>query len=134
MNLISRAKTARMTAMKNKDTLTKSILTTLLGELETVAKREQCDITDDMVVARCKKFIDANNETLAVKDSPDLVLENAVLAEYLPTQLDADALRVLIANSGMDNIGSIMGMLKKEYIGKFDGTLASKLVREFLSA
>lgn len=136
MSLITTLKADRVTAMKNKDTVAKNILTTLLGELEGQAKRVGSDITDEMVVQSSKKFIQSNKETISVITDGEaisgLTAENTVLEQYLPKQLDEAQLREVIATMGAKHIGEVMKNLKASYNGQYDGKLASKIAKEVL--
>lgn len=123
-------KVDRMFAMKNRDKVAKSVLTTLLGELEGNAKRSGSEVSDNDVLRLIKKFIDANKESLQHKDNPDLETENALLAEYLPKQMSEDELRSVIQALGDVHIGLVMKHLKQHYNGQFDGNLASKIAKE----
>ena len=71
----------------------------------------------------------------------DLVEENAseraILARYLPTMLDAEALSTLIAGwitEGLTSMGSLMARLKERHPGQYDGKRASEIVRTLLAA
>ena len=63
--------------------------------------------------------------------------EKAVLEAYLPQQLDPAALEALIkqlaAELGTTQIGPIMATLRERHAGRFDGKLASELVRKLAS-
>lgn len=133
--LIEKIKTDRMSAMKDKNTASKNLLTTLLGELEGKAKRDQVDISDDMVVASCQKFMKNNSETMDhLGDSSNeafvaLEKENEVLSNYLPKQLTAERLGTIISELDTKNIGAIMKHLNSTYNGQFDRGLAAKLAK-----
>ena len=131
MNLFEQLKADRVTARKAKDAISISILTTLVGELEGIAKRSGNEITDNSVIDICKKFIDNNLITLGfqvtTESADELMRENVVLSRYIPKQLTADELRSIIAASGISNKGLIMKHLKANYNGQYDGTVASKL-------
>lgn len=131
--LIEQVKAARMQAMKDRDYIAKTILTTLVGELEGMSKRDQCEITDDMVVRTCKKFVVGNNETMKLGGNVEqLTAENTVLDKFVPKQLSEDELRVIIADMRLNNLGEIMQQLKAEHSGNYDGKLASGIAREFI--
>jgi len=131
--LIDQIKTARMTAMKQKDTVTKTVLTTLLGELEGIAKRNGADVGDELVISTCKKFISANLETIHLGGNLEMLeIENAVLDNFIPKQLTEDELRAIIVDMKATNIGQIMKQLKLDHSGKFDGKMASTISREIL--
>lgn len=136
--LVDDIRSQRMTAMKARDSVTKTLLTTLLGELESIAKRTQCDITDDMVVKACKKFISGNNEVIeaGVKlnlELPNLEAENVLLETFIPKQLTEDELRAIIVEMDASHLGEIMQKLKANYDGIYDGKLASTIARDILA-
>jgi uncharacterized protein YqeY len=122
-------KADRMSAMKNRDKVAKSILTTLLGELEGNAKRNGLDVSDDDVLKLIKKFIDANKESLQYKPDPNLEIENSVLTSYLPKQLSESELRDIITSLGDLHIGQVMKHLSQNYNGQYDGNIASKIIK-----
>lgn len=131
--LVDQIKAKRMAAMKARNGVARSILTTLLGELEGMAKRDQVDISDDMVMRTCKKFIIGNIETMKLGGSKDqLETENAILKSFLPKQLNSDELRAIIADMKLLNLGQIMQQLKAEHAGTYDGKMASEIAREFI--
>ena len=134
--LIETLKTQRIQAMKDKQIVAKNLLTTLLGELEGKAKRDNTEITDEMVVQTCKKFIASNNEvitqTSSVEAATKLKEENVILETFLPKQLSEAQLTVLVSSSGATNVGDAMKFLKENYSGQFDGKLASTVVRALM--
>ncbi len=130
--LIDNIRKDRMYAMKHKNVIAKSILTTLLGELEGMAKRTGDPVTDELVVQTAKKFVASNDEVIAIKPNPDLVLENCILHDYIPSQLSETELRMILKVEGIKNIGQGMGFLKKTYNGQYDGKMASRIIKEIV--
>jgi len=134
--LIETLKTQRIQAMKEKQVVAKNLLTTLLGELEGKAKRDNTEINDEMVVQTCKKFIASNNEVITQTSSVDaatkLKEENVILETFLPKQLSEAQLTVLVSSSGATNVGDAMKFLKENYAGQYDGKLASTVVRALM--
>jgi uncharacterized protein YqeY len=134
--LIETLKTQRIQAMKDKQIVAKNLLTTLLGELEGKAKRDNIDINDEMVVQTCKKFIASNEEVIAQTTSTEaatkLKEENVILNNYLPKQLTEEQLGSIIKSSGATNVGEAMKFLKDNYAGQYDGKLASTVVRTLM--
>lgn len=136
MQLFEKVRQDRMSARKTKDNTATSVLTTLVGELEGQAKRVGTDITDDMVVQTCKKFILNNNETLKLSVTTEvnerLIAENTALTVYLPTQLTEQDLRSIITSLNTKNLGEVMKHLKDNYSGQYDGKLASSVAKELM--
>jgi len=133
--LVDQLKEDRMTAMKARDAIAKTILTTLLGELEGAAKRNQSDITDDMVIRTCKKFIASNLEVIAFDGNnvDQLLDENIILHRFIPKQLTEDELYVIIESLKADNLGTVMKHLKANHDGTYDGKLAAGVAHSVLS-
>ena len=141
MTLLEQIKADQLQARIAADKAKASILTTLIGEAEMVGKNDgNRDTTDQEVIATIKKFIKNIDETIAVAGSTDtLVAEKDALQVYLPRQLTEPELRVTIGNiivtqglSGPKAMGQLMGELKKNHAGSYDGALASRLVKELL--
>lgn len=134
--LIETLKTQRIQAMKDKQLVAKNLLTTLLGELEGKAKRDNIDINDEMVVQTCKKFMASNEEVIAQTASTEaatkLKEENVILEAFLPKQLNEAQLTVIVSASGATNVGEAMKFLKDNYAGQYDGKLASTVVRALM--
>jgi len=70
----------------------------------------------------------------------DLVSQNAeeraILARYLPTMLDAEALSTLLQAwiaEGVVSMGALMARLKERHPGQYDGKRASEIVRSLLA-
>lgn len=141
MTLLEQIKSDQLQARILADKPKASILTTLIGESEMVGKNDgNRDTTDQEVIATIKKFIKNIDETIAVAGPTEtLVAEKDALQLYLPRQLTEPELRVTIGNiivtqglSGSKAMGQLMGELKKNHAGSYDGGLASKLAKELL--
>lgn len=122
--------------MKEKNSVAKSILTTLLGDLETKAKNSGSDITDPAVVQTCKKFISNNtatmNEAISAEQRSVLQTENEILNSYLPQQLTESEVRAIIVELNATNIGQVMKHLNTNYNGKVDNRLAQQIAKEVI--
>lgn len=137
MSLIDTIKNDQITARKNRSATAASLLTTLLGEANMVAKnagREKP--TDDEVIAVLRKFLKGNAEVQAnVKDQDRLkvALDEALILEaYLPKQISEDEIKATIDEAygqGLRTIGGLMSWLKERHGGQFDGKLASQLIK-----
>ena len=134
--LFDTIKKDQIQARKSKSQTKVSILTTLIGDLESLAKRENCQITDDLVVRTCKKFLSNNNETIkVVTDSSQkdmLAEENTYLEVYVPKQMNEGELRVVLETVRGKSLGEIMKFLKEIYNGQYDGKMASALAKEYV--
>lgn len=140
MTLLTRIKADQVAlrlAGTDMDKLEARFLTTLLGELENDAKSGK-EATDEVIVAKIKKVISNNNDTikLLIQVEPAANLfrtENKRMERYLPQQLTELELSNIIVLLEAKNIGQVMGHLKSLYAGRYDGKLASKVAREYIS-
>ena len=135
--LIDEIKAKRIEAMKARNTVGKTLLTTLLGELEGAAKRDGSEITDDKVIAACKKFISGNIEVIEAgakigSECPNLLAENLILETYIPKQLTEEQLYAIIVELKADNMGAVMQHLKGNYNGLYNGKLAANVAHHVL--
>lgn len=141
----AKQKEKRMEYMASKDNIAniqRSILTTLLGEIESKIKGTNAKFTgsDADVVATIKKFLDNITETLALDPTKEnLIIEQAMLSFFMPSQLDEAHLKEVIAQIITDiqanapsDMGKVMGKLKELHAGSYDGALASKLTKQAL--
>ncbi|MEO6914693.1 MAG: GatB/YqeY domain-containing protein [Chitinophagaceae bacterium] len=81
-------------------------------------------------------FQQQNREDLATKEQEEI----EVIEQYLPKQLDLDAVRAkvqeIIASSGakgMADMGKVIGLANKEMAGVADGKTISGMVKELLA-
>ena len=137
-------------SMKARDALRSSTLRMLLTSITNaeVAGKAQRELADDEVVAvlstEAKKrreaataFVDAGRSDSADKERA----EADIIADYLPEQLDEDAVRQLVtatidslgvAGDGMRAMGRVMGALQPQVRGRADGGFVAAEVRRQL--
>ena len=134
--LISDLKTARF----QRDDMKRNVLTTLIGELDTNAKRTGKPVTDEQAVATVKKFIENAKFTMS-KLSPEVELYKAyeqeaiLLRSYLPLQMsEAELSGAVLAfiGEGFTTMGEVMSQLKYKYAGLYDGKMASAVVKKYV--
>jgi uncharacterized protein YqeY len=138
------------TAIKARDELRSSTLRMVLSAITNaeVAGKQARELSDDDVVgvlaAEAKKrreaataFADAGRGELADKETS----EAAVIAEYLPEQLDASAIAEIVtaaiqqtraAGEGSRAMGRVMGALQPQVRGRADGAAVAAEVRRQL--
>ena len=132
-----------------------SVLSTLIGDAQTKAKNAQVEKLDDgAMTALINSFVKNQNITLDalenVTDAGDTVLRSraivrqdiALLQSFLPQQLTESELQSIVsmfilgflsAGEAMPQMGVVMNHLKTEYPGRYDGKLASAVVRTALA-
>jgi uncharacterized protein len=140
------------TAMKARDALRTGTLRMVLTSITNaeVGGKEARELTDDDIVgvltSESKKrreaaeaFDAANRPELAAKERD----ESAVLAEYLPAQLDDDEVRDIVtaaiestgsAGAGMKAMGAVMGAVQPQVKGRADGKAVAAEVKRQLGA
>ena len=139
-------------AMKSRDELRASTLRLALTAIRNaeVAGKEQRELSDgevtDVLGSEAKKrreaaqaFADAGRPELASKETA----EAAILMDYLPEQLDADAIQALVtetveelgvAGEGMRAMGRVMGALQPKVKGRAEGGVVAAEVKRQLDA
>ena len=145
MPLIQTIKSAQIAARKKRDSITASLLTTLIGEAEMVGKNANREVTDQEVVATIKKFIKNIDETLKVLDGTGIDAvkvdvaraEKTILEQFLPKQLSEAEIRALISDfldvgETRPNMGEVMKHMKSNYDGQYDGKVVSRIAGELL--
>jgi uncharacterized protein YqeY len=144
MSLTERIAQDMKAAMKAGDKLRLATLRTLRAAILEFEKAKVGNVPGEedelrILTAAAKKrkeaieqYRDAGREDLAETEEQEL----AVIAEYLPAQLDASEIEDIIARviaetgaTGMQDIGKVMGPLMKQLQGRADGAVVQKLVR-----
>ncbi|MBZ5739049.1 GatB/YqeY domain-containing protein [Nocardioides mangrovi] len=140
------------TAIKARDEVRSSTLRMVLSAITNaeVAGKQARELSDEDVVGvlstEAKKrreaataFADAGRTESAAKETA----EAAVIADYLPEQLDADAIAGIVAAAieqtgaaadGMKAMGRVMGVVQPQVKGRADGGAVAAEVRRQLGA
>ena len=124
---------------KNQWLLTK--LTTLYSESQRIGKdKRNGDSTDEEVLSTVRKFkigVEENAKVIGLSD--EMASELHIYNSYLPSLLSEDELKTIIDSfinelpeKNPKQMGIVMGKLKTNYLGKYDGTIASTLVKQLL--
>jgi hypothetical protein len=137
MTLIDKLKQALLEARKARDPSRTGPLTTLIGDIETLAKAGRGETTDAVVVTMLKKYVKNVTETIALNSKHGnhatagrLHDELKLYESFLPKQLtDAELIALIDSQSSAKDVGDVMRFLKAEYAGTYDGALASKLLK-----
>jgi uncharacterized protein len=151
-DLKERLRTDLTAAIKGRDELRSSTLRMVLTAITNaeVAGKEARQLSDDDVIkvlsAEAKKrreaaqaFADADRADSAAKERA----EAAVIADYLPAQLDGAEIAALVtaaiastgaAGEGMRAMGKVMGVVTPQVRGRADGGVVAAEVRRQLGA
>ena len=135
--LIDELKKAQMEALKEKNTLKRSVLQIVTGkvklaEIEKRTKNES--LTDDDVLLVINKVIkELDEEILAFKNAnrtekvEELTKQRQILEAYLPAKLTEEEIKEIINSLEDKSMPSIMKHFKQNYLGKCDMKLVNKL-------
>ena len=131
MKIIEKIGKDFMSAYKDKDMKKKNFL----GVIKTEVTKETKTPEDSYVVGKLKSMIKNAEVTNSLSE-----YELGIINDYLPTQMTEDVLREKIRDfitkeelSTMRDMGKIMGYLKSNFEGEYDGKLASTITKELLS-
>ncbi|CAA9342873.1 MAG: Transamidase GatB domain protein [uncultured Nocardioidaceae bacterium] len=151
-DMLARIRTDLTASMKARDELRSSTLRMVLAAVQTaeVAGKQARRLSDDEVVGVVAAEAKKRRESATAFDGggrPELAdkerAEAEILAEYLPEQLDADAISALVARAvaetgaageGMRAMGKVMGRLQPQVRGRADGGVVAAEVKRQLGA
>jgi len=134
-------------AMKSGDKDKLAVIRLINAAIKQREVDERIEITDAVVVAVLEKMVKQRKDSIAQYEAggrEDLAAversELAVIAAYLPEQMDAVALEAEVLKAieesgakGVADMGKVMGVLKPRIAGKADMGQASALVKQKLA-
>ena len=147
MSLRDRIHTDVTAAMRSGDALRRDVLRMAQNAVYAVEKKDRRELSDDEVVGiltrevktrreSVEAFRKGGREDLATKEEAEI----AILAGYLPAQLDDAALEALVAEGvaatgaqSARDLGKVMGWLAPRTRGRADGRRVSELVARALA-
>lgn len=151
MTLMERIRADQLQARKKHDDVAAGLLTALIGESVMVGKNAgNRESTEEEVTATVQKFLKNARETqriLSEQNQPrqptaeytpldKLNREIMLLEDYLPQQMTAVELREIVVairtENPSANMGVIMKHLKDNFAGRYDGKVASQVVKDVL--
>lgn len=141
MSLLQQIRNDLDNARKQKNQVLLTTLTTLYSEAAMVGKtKRNSESTDEEVLSTIRKFKIGVEEVAKIKGlSSEMTAEIDVYNQYLPSSLSETELTNIIVGiistlpeKNPKQMGVVMGQLKSSYLGRYDGTVASKLVKELL--
>ena len=131
MKLIEKINQDFMTAYKAKEMVKKDFL----GVIKTEVTKESKTPEDSYIVGKIKSMIKNAEATNSLSEA-----ELEILNGYLPTQMTESVLKDKIKEYVNQNninspkeMGRVMGWLKSNYDGQYDGKMASTIVKQILS-
>jgi uncharacterized protein YqeY len=143
MSLKVRLKEQQILAMRAKDKARLGTIRMLLAAIKQIEIDERIELDNDAVTAVVIKSVKQRKDSITQFEKAgraDLAdvekTELAILQEFLPQPLTSDEVKALIEQaiastgaSGMQDMGKVMGVLKKDISGRADMGEVSALVR-----
>ena len=149
MGLLDQIRADLTAAMKSKDKLTVATLRSVVAAVQEaeVAGTSATALDDEQVqkviAAQAKRRVEAAEafeEGGRTEKAADERAELTILEQYLPEQLDADALAMIVERvladggySTMADMGQAMKAVNAEVAGKAEGRIVAELVKSHLS-
>jgi uncharacterized protein YqeY len=147
MSLKARLKEQQILAMRAKNKIRLGTIRMLLAAIKQIEIDNKVELNDDEVTAVVIKSVKQRKDSISQFEKAnriDLVdiekAELAILQEFLPQALTSDEVKTLIEQalassgaSGMQDMGKVMGVLKKDIQGRADMAEVSALVRASLA-
>ena len=129
-------------AMKEKDVLSKGVLTLLKSALDTAEKEKGASLSPEEEVAIVNREIKQTNQALegAQNASREDLIEKEeaklmILKKFLPKQLTEEEIIEVLSEAGVTkgmNMGDAMKIAKPLLNGKADGAMMSKVVKSLI--
>lgn len=128
-------------ARKDRNQFVLTILQTLYSECAMVGKtKRNGESTDEEVLAVVRKFKIGVEEIEKYKgETIESRIEIQLYEKYLPSMLTEDQLMCIIQDiiselpeRSPKHMGTVMAALKSQYLGRYDGKVASQMVKELL--
>ena len=145
--MIKKLQQAKISAMKEKNSIAKSILSMLHSDALVMAKKETRELTNDDIMKSAKTLIKRNTQAITDVekgngDASALKTEIDILYTFLPTQKTEDEIKAIIDDimapiPEEDRIhklrGTVMKQLKTEHGDSIDMGFAVKYLGGLLS-
>jgi len=139
--LIDDLKKANISAMKARDKEARACLSTVINKYMLLnienrnAKKETTDADVIRIIQKSikelndekKMFLDGGREDSAKGTQRQI----EIIAKYLPQMMSEDEIRTIINGLEDKSMKNVMMTFKKDYAGKVDMSLVSKIVRSF---
>ena len=134
-------------AMKDKDTLTKNVVTMVRAAILQIEKDKKIELDDDGVLDVIAKQVKQRKDALEefTKGGRDDLVELTqnelgILLNYLPQQLTKEELTVIVKEAveklkitEMKEMGKVMGEVMPKVKGRADGKAINEIVKEILA-
>lgn len=131
MSILQRLKEELLQNRKTKNKTNVIILSTMIGEIQTLQSRDRTrELQDIDVIKLIDKSIQGLQERNAIRPSDELLHEINLLNSFLPKKLSENEIRRIKTENSFASAKELMPFLSKHYPGLYDGKLASKIASE----
>lgn len=137
--LVDEIKKANVQAMKDKDTVARSIYSVIINKimLETIKKREKGEEVNDAdvsnILQKTIKELDeekANYEKVGNQSEVEQISKQIEIAsKYLPKMLSKDEIKDIIVSLEDKSVPAVMKHFKSNYNGKCDMKVVSEVLK-----
>ncbi|PFJ27798.1 GatB/YqeY domain-containing protein [Bacillus thuringiensis] len=130
-------------AMKEKDTVKKNVIILIRTGISNSEKENKRELTKEEEIAIVRKELKQTKEALQIAEKAnrqDIVesekLKIAVIELYLPAQLSEEEVHDILIKLNVAKTAKmkdVMQLMQTEVAGRADGSLVSRIVKEYLS-
>ena len=130
---IETLKAARLAARKSHNRVGAGSLATMIAEIE--YEQEKGKVIDaTAIVSKINKYIEnAYDNAKHEPMNPDHALEAEFLEGLLPEMMTEEKILSVISEAGITSIGMGMGLMRKNYAGKYENSVAAKVIKGYLA-
>lgn len=136
--LLQQIKKNQLDARKNKDDVSISLLTTLIGDIENLAKTKNNEDINVLTIGVIKSYLDRNLEFQNTNPKDEVLevlkIEQQILQRYMPKALTEDDIITIIKDCSLTSMPSVMKYFKENYFGQYDGKKLSELSKKLFSS
>ena len=138
MNLFEQIKQKRDTARKERDQFTLTLLSTLIGEIETKHRSGDKDYSDIVQATQkvTKKTIDSCKEMYELKRDQKFLNEISILELFIPKALEDSEIKAIIQKikAEISDVKlltkEVMAHFKSNYFGQYESTKVIQFIKE----
>ena len=135
-------------AMRNKETLKRTVLRTMLSEIRNAEINSQTTLDDGGIISVLTKQVQqrkdsveayaaANRQDLVDKETEEINIISVYLPEQLPVEEIEEIIKTAISEMGassLSDMGKVMGLVMPQVRGRADGKMVNTIVTEKLRA
>jgi len=146
MTLKDRLLSDMRTAMKERASFKKSVISMVRAAVLQIEKDKKTQLNDQGVIEVIAKEVKSRKEAIEMfrqGGRQDLIDKNEkeieILSEYLPPQLSEAEIKVIIEDAvnktgaaGLKDMGRVMGAVMPKVKGRAEGSIVNRLVKELL--